>query len=76
MDILIKEFDNLDISDTDIDILVDSFQKINIHDNIDTICHKISKLEINEKIKSKIISIIYRKKCLMPIIHIPHYSLV
>ena len=76
MDILIKEFDNLDISDKDIDILVDSFQKIDIHDNIDTICHKISKLEINEKIKSHIISIIYRKKCLMPIIHIPHYSLV
>jgi len=76
MDILIEEFDNLDISDKDINILIDSFQKINIDEDIDSICNKISKLEINEKIKSKIIEIIFRRKCLMPIIHHPHYGLV
>ena len=70
MDILIKEFDNLNISDKDIDILIDCFQKININEDI------INKLEINEKIKSKIIELIFRKKCLMPIIHYPDYGLV
>ena len=72
---IINEFDKLNICDKDLDILINSFQNINISNNFDNneLCDKINNLEINEKIKSQIIEIIYRKKCLMPIIHTPIY---